>query len=86
MDDKFILYDILNTEKNMCVNMAISLNEASCEEIYNLYYKMFEGISSGSKELFNIGFNNKWYVLEEQVKTKINSSYDKLKKSFKEDC
>lgn len=82
----YILYDVLNSEKNMVVNMAVSLNEASCEEIYNLYYKMFEGLSSGAKNLFNIGFNNGWYVLEEQGKTKVNNSYEKLKKSFKEDC
>lgn len=86
MDDKFILYDVLNTEKNIVCNMAVSLNEASCDEIYDMYYKMFEEISSSAKKLFNIGFNNSWYVLEEQGKTKIKSSYDKLNKSLKDDC
>ena len=35
MNDKFILYDMLNTEKNMKINTATALNEASCDEIYN---------------------------------------------------
>lgn len=29
MNDKFILYDMLNTEKNMKINTATALNEAS---------------------------------------------------------
>lgn len=86
MDEKYILYDVLNTEKNIVVNMATSLNEASCEDIYNLYYKMFNDISIISKNLFNIGYNNEWYTLEQQNKTKISNSYDKLNKTYKNDC
>lgn len=86
MDDKFILYDVLNMEKNMVGNMAVALNEASCDKIYDIYYKMFDGVSLGAKNLFNIGYNNGWYMLEEQGKTKVKSSYDKLNKSLNEDC
>ena len=39
MKAKYILFDILNTEKNMKINMACALNEASCDEVYDLYYK-----------------------------------------------
>ena len=49
MNDKFILYDMLNTEKNMKINTATALNEASCDEIYILYHEMFEDISSSAK-------------------------------------
>lgn len=84
MDDKFILYDILNTEKNIKVNTAISLNEASCNEIYNLYHEIFEDISELAKTLFNIGYNNNWYTLEEPTQTKIKESHTKLKNTLKE--
>ena len=40
MNDKFILYDMLNTEKNMKINTATALNEASCDEIYDLYHEI----------------------------------------------
>ncbi len=86
MNDKYILYDVLNTEKNIVINMATSLNEASCDEVYNLYYKIFNDISIISKTLFNIGYNNEWYTLEQQNKTKINNSQNKLNKTYKADC
>lgn len=85
MNDKFILYDMLNTEKNMKINTATALNEASCDEIYILYHEMFEDISETAKNLFTIGFNNNWYTLEETTKTKINESHTKLKNSLKEE-
>lgn len=85
MNDKFILYDMLNTEKNMKINTATALNEASCDEIYNLYHGIFEDISSSAKNLFTIGFNNNWYTLEETTQTKIKESHTKLKNSLKEE-
>lgn len=85
MNDKFILYDMLNTEKNMKINTATALNEASCDEIYNLYHEIFEDISSSAKNLFTIGFNNNWYTLEETTQTKIKESHTKLNNSLKEE-
>ena len=38
MNDKKIVEDILETEKNLVANMATALNEASCSEIYDSYH------------------------------------------------
>ena len=84
MNDKFILYDMLNTEKNIKINTATALNEASCDEIYDLYHEMFEDISTSAKNLFTIGFNNNWYTLEETNQTKIKESHTKLNNTLKE--
>lgn len=80
MKDKDILADVLNTEKNMRINMATALNEASCNEVYNLYYDIFENISNAQQKLYNIGYNNSWYTVEQTPKTKIKDNYNKLKK------
>ena len=84
MNDKFILYDMLNTEKNMKINTATALNEASCDEVYDLYYKMFERISDAAKDLFTLGYNNSWYQLDQTTKTKISENHTKLKNELEE--
>ncbi len=78
MNDKYILYDILETEKNIVVNTAIALNEASCTPIYDAYFEMFDTISKEAKTLFNLAYNKNWYTLEEATKTKIEQEYTKL--------
>lgn len=78
MEDKYFLNDILASEKNMVVNMAISLNEASCDNIYKLYHKMFEDASKEAADLFVIGFNRGWFTLDEIPSSKITTAYDKL--------
>lgn len=73
-----MLNDILEMEKNMTVNMAIALNEASSNHIYKVYYEMFEKLSEEAKTLFTIAYNNSWYQLEEAECTKINEKLTKL--------
>lgn len=82
MNDKYMLYDVLETEKNMVVNTSIALNEASCTPIYEKYYEMFESISKASKNLFNLAYNKNWYTLEEATKTKIEQEHSKLTKEL----
>ena len=52
MEEKYCLFDILESEKNMAVNMAISLNEASNNNLYKKWFSMFQAISENVKELF----------------------------------
>lgn len=83
MKDEDMLKDVLDTEKNIVANMAVALNEASCDNIYNAYLNIFEELSKEAKVLFNIAYNNSWYTLEESTTTKINTEYDKLSKELK---
>lgn len=82
MNDKYLLYDILETEKNIVVNTSIALNEASCKPIYDTYFEMFDTISKATKTLFNLAYNKNWYTLEEATKTKIKQEYNKLTKEL----
>jgi spore coat protein CotF len=82
MNDKYLLNDVLETEKNMVVNMAIALNEASCDEIYDLYLKVFKDISKEAKVLFNIAYNNGWYKLDNAPQDKITEELNKFKKEL----
>ena len=82
MTAKDMMADILESEKNIVVNMAISLNEASCDTLYKKYYTIFEEISMQTKELFAIAYNKGWYQLEEAPKTKLAKEHDKLQKDL----
>ena len=77
-----MLYDVLETEKNIIVNTAIALNEASCTPIYNTYFEIFNEISKASKKLFNLAYNKNWYTLEQSKKNKIQQEYNKISKEL----
>lgn len=77
-EEKYYLFDVLETEKNMVVNMAIALNEASNEDLYRKLYKMFDSISVKTKELFTLAYDKGWYTLEETGVTKIDKEITKL--------
>lgn len=78
MEDKYIMMDALNTEKNLASNTITALNEASCDPLYKTYFEIFETLSKEAKELFNFAYNNGWYTLEEAQTTKIKKEFDKL--------
>ena len=78
MEDKFIMMDVLQTEKNLTVNTATAMNEASCDNIYKTYSDIFDDLTKEVKEIFNICYNNNWYTLEESPETKITKECDKL--------
>lgn len=78
MTDKYYLFDIIATEKQITANTAIALNEASCDDVYNLYYSMFKKLSKEAKDLFNIAYNNDWYTLTEVDKKVLDKEIKKL--------
>ena len=63
MNDKKIVEDLLETEKNLVANMATALNEASCSEIYDSYHDIFDSVTCAQKNLFTLAFNKSWYKL-----------------------
>lgn len=78
MSDREILMDVLETEKNMSVNMTYALNEASHEKLYNELFNMFEEINESAKELFAIAYNLNYYKLKAEKSTNIKTSVQKL--------
>lgn len=84
MNDENYLNDILETEKNMSVNMTIALNEASNETLYNELYEMFLQIKNSQRDLYELAFRKGWYSLEKADQTKINEEYNTLTQSLNE--
>ena len=84
MNDENYLNDILETEKNMSVNMTIALNEASNETLYNELYELFMQIKKAQRDLFELTFRKGWYSLEKAEQTKMSEEYNKLSQSLNE--
>ena len=78
MNDKEYLMDILESEKNLSVNMTFALNEASCDKLYKSYLKMFENINKKVKEIFDLSYKLGFYKLEKEEGKKIKSTIKTL--------
>lgn len=84
MNDQNYLNDVLETEKNMSVNMTIALNEASNESLFKELFHMFLEIKEKQRTLFELAFEKGWYALESAEKTKINEKKKMLQKQLEE--
>ena len=84
MNDENYLNDMLETEKNMSVNMTIALNETSNETLYNELYEMFLQIKNSQRDLYELAFKKGWYSLEKSEQSKINEEYNTLTQSLNE--
>lgn len=84
MNERDYLNDLLETEKNMSVNLTIALNEASNEELYNKIKNIYESVKQSQRDLFELMFRNGWYCLEKAEEQKITQSINKLEQSMQE--
>lgn len=84
MNDKDYLNAMLETEKNMSVNMCIALNEASNEELYSELYDMFEEIKESQRDLYELAFQKGWYSLEKELENKVMQKYNMLSQELQE--
>lgn len=84
MNDRDYMNDILETEKNMSVNMTIALNEASNEKLYNELFDIFKDIKQSQRTLYECMFKNGWYSLEKAEEQKITQTHNKLEQKYQE--
>ncbi len=84
MNDRDYLLDVLETIKNMHVNMATALNEASNEKLYNEFLKITDELSFMQRNLYNLAFQKGWYVLETSKESKVSETQTKLTNKLEE--
>ncbi len=82
LNDKDYISSLLSTLKQLVKNYAVSLTEASCEELYEEYKEMFDTYSSLQREVYELMFRKGWYVLEQADANKISSKYQTLNQEF----
>lgn len=84
MNDKDILNDILEYEKNMSNNYSIALNEMSNKVLYKKVFTLFKESKGLARDIFDTMFVNGWYSLETAEENKISKAYDEAKKEYGE--
>jgi hypothetical protein len=84
MNDYNYLYDMLETEKNLSVNMVTVLNEASNEMLFDKIDLLFREIKQSQRDLFQLLFQKGWYSLEEESTTKIDTKVKELQTKIDE--
>ena len=78
MEEKMIMMDVLNTEKEICSHTVTAMHEASSETIFKLYSGFFDKFAKEVKEIFGLSYKNNWYTLEAAEQTKIDQEITKL--------
>lgn len=88
LNDRDYLLDVLESEKNMAVNLSIALNEASNEKLYGIIEEIADQVKALQRKLYNLAFQNGWYILEEISQKKMDEKYNSLMKKYDElnDC
>ena len=84
MNDRDYLNDVLEGEKNMSNNLAIVLNEASHQKLFQTYFEMFTEEKAMVRALYELMFQNGWYTLEKAAQTKISQEANKLTQKLSE--
>lgn len=82
LNDKDISNILLTCLKNFTKNYAVSLTEASNDNLYNVYKKQFDSLSKLQRETFELIFRNGWYTLEEADSSKVGEQYNKLNECY----
>jgi spore coat protein CotF len=78
MNDRDYLNDVLECEKNLSNNLAIAMNEASHNALFQEIFQMFRECKTCVRDLFNLMFQKGWYSLEKAEAQKINQKYTEL--------
>ena len=84
MNDKDITNVILTCLKNFTKNYAVSMTEASNDNLYKVYKKQFDALSKLQREAFLVLFRNGWYILEEADGAKVGEKYNTLNQCFED--
>ena len=82
LNDKDISNALLTCLKNFTKNYAVSLTEASNDNLYNVYKRQFDELSQLQRETFEMIFRNGWYTLEEADSSKVGEQYNKLNECY----
>lgn len=82
INDKDYMNSLLGTLKEMVKNYAVTLTEASNENLYNEFKTMFDEYSNLQREVYETMFRKGWYSLEKAEHQKLNNKYQTLNQEF----
>lgn len=63
---------LLSTLKEMSKGYSLAMTEASNDYLYQIYRDIFLDISALQRKVYNLMFQNGWYILESVTQTKLD--------------
>lgn len=78
LNDKDYLTNLLTLLKDMEKNLAVALTEASNENLYKEFKKMFDEYANYQRNAYELMYKFGWYQLEKVTKTKVNNLINNL--------
>lgn len=78
MSDQDYLSIILEIEKNMSNNYSTAMNEASTDDLYEVFFDMFTNIKDMARGIFDLMNHFGWYKLENVEQRKVEQKREKL--------
>lgn len=84
MNDRDFLNDLLASEKDITINTATAITEASNRKLENMFLEFFDSIEAIQRDAYELAWNNGWYELESAETKKINESVKKLNQKIEE--
>lgn len=78
LNEKDYLTSLLTCLKDMEKNYCIAMTEASCESLYQQHLEAFLNISTMQREVYELMFQNGWYILEKAENNKIQKKQQTL--------
>lgn len=78
INDKDILNDLLSSLKCIVKDLTVVMTEASNVNLYNFYLEMFNGFITLQRNVYELIFQNGWYILEKEEQQKIIQKYNML--------
>ena len=82
INDKDYINSLLSCLKEMVKNYSVVLTEASNENLFKVYKKIFDNIITMQRQTFELIFEKGWYILEKAEKNKINNKFSTLNQEF----
>ena len=84
MNDKDYLTCLLTILKEMQKNYATAMTEASNESLHKSFSSIFTAISELQREVYELMFQNGWYVLEKAEAQKISQKSQTLAQEYQD--
>jgi len=84
LNDKDYCTCLLTTLKEMSRNYSLAMTEASNEWLYQIYRDVFLDVSDLQRKVYNLMFQNGWYVLESAGQQKLDEKSNTLGLEYKD--
>lgn len=84
LNEKDFITSLLSCLKELSKNYAVTLTEASNENLYNEHLQTFNNISKMQRDVYELMFRKGWYCLEKTPQNKITEKLNMISQEYQD--